>query len=210
MKKFFTNVPLQVKGNLEKYVYEPVGNDRLRMTEPTSFPILSAVNGYVEPDEEFRIVAVSADTEDGHRNLEALQGEVDQLCARRGICCPKGVETVAAPKDESVVSQVDTFQKLIEHVDDDDELYACITYGTKPLSKVLLMAVQYAYRLKKNTSISGIVYGQVDRSFGSDPKTWKAFVYDETALVKLDEITRLLAEQGVENPKEVINSVLLV
>lgn len=210
MKKFFTNVPLQVKGNLAKYTYKPIGNDKLGMAEPTSFPIIPAVNGYVEPNEEFCVIAVVSETEDGRRNLAALQNEVNELCARRGIRCPKGVEAVAAPKDESVVSQVDTFQKLIEHVDDDDELFACITYGTKPLSKVLLMAVQYAYRLKKNTSISGIVYGQIDRSADSDPKTWEAFIYDETALVKLDEITRLLAEQGVENPKEVIDSILAV
>ncbi len=208
MKKFITNVPLQVKGNLAKYVYEPVGNDRLGMKEPTSFPILTAVNGYVDSGEEFRVIAVASKTEDGRRNLAALQDELNDLCARRGIRCPKGVETVTAPKDESVASHMETFQKLIKFVDDDDELFACITYGTKPLSKVLLMAVQYGYRLKKNTSISGIVYGQIDRSVDSDPQTWKAFVYDETALVKLDEITRLLAEQGVENPKEVIDSML--
>ena len=99
---------------------------------------------------------------------------------------------------------METFQKLIDFVGDDDELFACITYGTKPMSMAVLMAVQYAYRLKSNTSISCIVYGQVDRSV-SPPK---AFVYDETALVQMGEIIRVLAERGVSDPKRVIDGIL--
>lgn len=208
MKKFFTNVPLQVKGNLAKYVYTPVGNDKLRMNEPTSFPILTAVNGYVEGGEEFRIIAVAPQTEDGRRNLGELQDEVRSLCERRGFSCSHGVELVEAPKDERAFSQVATFQHLIDYAEDNDELFACMTFGTKPLSKVLLMAVQYAYRLKKNTSLSGVVYGQVDRSGGSDPSLWKAYVYDETALYHVDEIVRMLAERGVTDPKATIDHIL--
>jgi hypothetical protein len=70
-----------------------------------------------------------------------------------------------------------------------------------------MMAVQYAYRIKKNTSISCIVYGQIDRP-GKDPETWSAKVYDMTTLVQLDEIVRVLADRGVANPKETIDSIL--
>ncbi|MBQ7582705.1 MAG: hypothetical protein IJU25_07800 [Lachnospiraceae bacterium] len=208
MKKFFTNVPLQVKGNLQRYTYEAVDNQKLNMAEPTSFPILTAVNGYVEVGEEFRIIAVVPESEDGRRNLEALRKEITELCDRKGILCPRGVETMPAPADERVANQVSAFQNLIGFVDDDDELFACITYGTKPLSKALLMAVQYAYRLKKNTSISGIVYGQVDRSAGSDSQDWRAYVYDETALLQVDELVRVLAERGVADPKSTISRIL--
>jgi hypothetical protein len=127
---------------LKRYVYEPVGNDKLLMEEGTSFPVLTAVNGYAEPGESFRVIAVCPDSEDGRRNLG------------------------------------------------------------------LLRAVQYAYRVKRNTSISCILYGQVDRSAGSDPNGWKARVYDETALLQLDEIVRILAERKVPDPKAVIDSIL--
>jgi hypothetical protein len=82
-----------------------------------------------------------------------------------------------------------------------------MTYGTKPLSTAVMMAVQYAYRVKQNTSISCIVYGQIDRP-SKDPETWNAKVYDMTALVQLDEIVRVLADRGVANPKEAIDSIL--
>ena len=208
MKKFYTSIPLTVRKDLTEYLYEPVGNERLRLEVPTKYPILTAVNGFVEPGEGFRVIAVAPKTEDGALNLRTFRDELKALCDRRGLLFPEHIETVETPKDVSVTSQIALFQRLIEFAEDGDELFACITYGTKPLSNALLMAVQYAYRLKKNTSISCIVYGEIDRSVSRDPQAWKAYVYDETALIKLDEITRILAERGVARPKEVINGLL--
>ena len=66
----------------------------------------------------------------------------------------------------------------------------------------LRMAVQYAYRVKENTSIACIVYGEVNRAAGTTR------IYDETALVQLDEIVRLLAERGVSDPGSVIGNLV--
>ena len=202
MKKFFTNIPLQTRGNLATYVYKPVGNDLLGMETPTSFPIITAIRGYVKPGEDFRLIAVVADSDDGARNLAALKGEVEALCAERGILCPAGVETVPGPPDQTVASHVDTFHALIDFVDDNDELFGCITFGTKPMSQALQLALQYAYRMKKNVTISCIVYGEVDRV------TSTASVYDETALLQLGEIVWMLASHGVEDPKAAIDTIL--
>ncbi len=207
MKKFLTGISLQGRGGLQTCVYEAVGNDKLSMAESTCFPILTAVNGYVEPGEEFSIVAVCPDSEDGHRNLSLLEEEVRALCARRGCVC-KEIIRVPSQQSERVTDHTAVFQKLLDLVEDDDELFACLTFGTKPQSQVLLMAVQYAYRVKRNASIACILYGQVDRSAGRDPANWKAFVYDETALIQLDEIVRVLAERKVADPKAVIDSIL--
>lgn len=202
MKKFFSSVPLQPEGKLGTFFYEPVGNELLRMDRKTSFPILAAVEGYAVPGEPFRLIAVMPDTADGRRNLGKLEQELAALCADRGLVCPAGVETVPAAADERVISHVDTFRKLIDFVEDGDELFACITYGTKPQSVALRMAVQYAYRVKRNTSISCIVYGEVNRAAGTTR------LYDETALVQLDEIVRVLADGGVQDPGAVIDSLL--
>ena len=204
MKKFFTVVPLQGEGQLKSYQYDAVGNTRLQMNEATCFPILTAVNGHVEPGENFRVIAVMTNNEDCRRNAALFQTRLDQLCQTRGFCCPKGVELIPVEADERVAAHVATFQKLIDFVEDDDELFACMTYGTKPLSTAVMMAVQYAYRVKKNTSISCIVYGLVDRSVQPP----RASVYDMTALIQLDEIVRVLADRGVKNPKETIDRIL--
>lgn len=203
MKKFFTVIPLQGPGKLIPYHYQSVGNTRLQMDTETCFPILTAVNGFVGPGEEFRLITVMTDTEDGRRNHAALRRELEQLCEKEGLIYPQ-IETISVAVDERVAAHVATFQKLIELVDDDDELFSCMTFGTKPLSTAVQMAVQYAYRVKRNASISCILYGQIDRSAGES----RASVYDMTALIQLDEIVRLLADRGVTNPKETIDRIL--
>lgn len=206
MKKFFTVVPLQVPGQLKQYRYEPVGNTRLGMEEETRFPILTAVHGYAQPGEPFQIIAVVPDSDIGRANYQALRQELEAMCSKYGLTCA-GVKEVTVPADESVATHASTFQKLITYAENEDELFACITFGTKPLSMAVRMAVQYAYRVKRNTSISCIVYGQIDRP-SRDESTWRAYVYDETALVRLDEIVRVLADRGVADPGAVIQRVL--
>lgn len=204
MKKFITAVPLQRKGALIPHRYRAADNTKLQMDGPTCFPILTAVNGCAVPGEDFRLIAVMTDTEDGRRNRDILRDELEQLCAAKGLVCSRGVEVIPIGAEEGVGAHVSIFQKLLEYVDDDDELYLCITFGTKPLSQAMLTAVRYAYRVKYNASICCIVYGQIDRSAGEE----KAAVYDMTALIQLDEIIRLLAERKVDDPKRFIDRIL--
>lgn len=207
MKKFITVIPLQVQGQLRRYHYQAVDNSRLQMDGPTSFPILTAVNGYVQPGEEFRLLAIAADSEDGRRNCAVLRDELERLCRTKGCPCPQ-IETIPAPTDEGVAAQIAAFQRLIACVEDDDELFVCVTYGTKLLSQVTLMAVQYAYQAKKNTSISCVVYGQIDRSGGQEPERWAARIYDETALLQLGEIVRVLVQRGTADPRAALDEIL--
>ncbi len=207
MKKFITVIPLQVQGQLRRYHYQAVDNSRLQMDGPTSFPILTAVNGYVQPGEEFRLLAIAADSEDGRRNCAVLRDELERLCRTKGCPCPQ-IETIPAPADEGVAAQIAAFQRLIACVEDDDELFVCVTYGTKLLSQVTLMAVQYAYQAKKNTSISCVVYGQIDRSGGQEPERWTARIYDETALLQLGEIVRVLVQRGTADPRAALDEIL--
>ena len=209
MKKFFTNIPLQKEGQLDKFVYKSRGNARLSMQEPTSFPIIPAISGYVKADEAFRVIAVVQKNDDAKRNCDALEQELRDLCKRKGLSFPEnGIEIVQGPETQMVSDNVGTFQSLINYVDDDDELFACVTFGTKPMSMALLMAVRYSYRIKVNTTVSCIVYGEIDRSEGKDRKNWKATIYDETALVQLDEITRVLADRNISNPKSIIDKMI--
>lgn len=204
MKKFFTAVPLQHRADgLKLLDYQAVGNSKLQMDAPTSFPILTAVNGYAQPGEDFRLIAVMPDAEATRRNREELSVQLSALCARRGLSCPGGVETVPAEDSQTVAAHAGTFRKLLDYVDDEDELFACMTFGTKPLSQAMMLAMQYAYRVKRNASISCVVYGEVNR--GGPGESGK--VYDMTALIQLDEIIHMLAERGVADPKRALEQL---
>ena len=203
MKKFFTIIPLQMSGQLDAYHYEPVGNSRLELEESKiSFPILTALNGYVQAGEEVRIIAVASDVEATVENRRIFEEQLSALRERKGFLLPNGVEYILNPDDERTAAHAALFQKLIGYAEDGDELFACMTYGTKPMSMVLTMAVQYAYRVKENASISCVVYGAVNRKIQS------AKVYDVTALLQMDELVRVLAEARVPDPKQVIDRML--
>ena len=93
---------------------------------------------------------------------------------------------------------LDLFQKMIDCIDENDKIYMCVTFGSKPLSIVQMMAVNYAYRVFKNIRIGAIVYGKFDHN------SKKSVIFDETSLFYMDEIVRTLAQNGVKNPKEII------
>ena len=212
MKKFFMNTPLQGlnpktgESFLQKFHYTANGNSRLVYDEKTRFPIIHAINGYVQPGEPFRVITVSQENNpDTDRNYGFLVDELKALCERRGFLYPAcGVEQVFSPLKQDVFSQLDAFTALLDYFEDDDDLFACVTYGTKMAPITLLTALQYANRLKESVIIQCIVYGDVDRRTVPNVSA----VYDVTALIQMDEITRFLANRGIEHPAAHIRSML--
>ena len=58
MKKFITTIPLQPTGKLESAIYEAVENEKLQYNKEISFPILCAMNAYIEEGEEVIIYTI--------------------------------------------------------------------------------------------------------------------------------------------------------
>lgn len=134
MKKFYTIISLQQDLDDERsaYCYQAVGNPTLQLDHKTRFPIMTAMEGYTQPGEEIAVIAVVTDLAAGHRNLELFRSEVEELCRRKGLVCP-GVQVVTVPEDDRVATHTATFQKLLNYAADGDELFSCMTYGTKPM-----------------------------------------------------------------------------
>lgn len=212
MKKFFTTVSLQFD-EPSPVRYQAKGNHKLQMEEASCYPILPVINGYAKPGEDFRLIAIQPDsplTKDGtqritDRNLDILKDQFAELCARKELTCSRGVEVFPVSSDQRVAVHAETFRKLIDYTDDGDELFCCMTFGTKPLSQALMLAIQFAYRVKNNVTIPCVVYGDLDHS--KRPPT-DGSVYDMTALIQMDEIVHMLAERGVSDPKAALDAML--
>jgi len=200
MKKFIMTSPYQPKGRLEKGIYKAADNQLLVYDIPTSFPILSAVNGYVESGETIEIITIVSDYDNAKYNYELFKEEVSQLSQNKGFNYT--MKAVSIPYDNSINTELELFGKLIDCTSDDDTLFACITYGSKPFPLVQIMALNYAYRIRKNVSIGCIVYGAKDHNNGNME------VYDITSLLYIDEAVRLMAEQKIENPTDMIKNLL--
>ena len=207
MKKFIMTSPYQPAPNpekkicgLEKGIYTAADNQMLAYDTPTSFPIISTINGYAEEGEQIEVITIVSEYENAEYNYGLLKEELDKLSKKKGFSYT--LKKVRVPYNNAIDTELELFGKLIDCTADGDTLYACITYGSKPFPLIQIMALNYAYRIRKNVSIGCIVYGAKDHNNGNME------IYDITSLLYIDEAVRLMAEQKVENPTELIKNLL--
>lgn len=201
-KTFLTVIPFQGKNELDAVRYQPVGNDRLAYGE-THYPIISVIAGYARPGDTVRVIAVKTEGENYERNFnQYFLKEVLPLCESMGLRF-EGVEVISSPDEETIEVQLKLFSDIVAKLATDEELYACITYGRKPTPIVLSMALNYAQRLKKGSSVECIVYGQY---FHNEQKL--GYIYDTTSLFYMDSIVNKLAEMRASDPEKAIRLML--
>lgn len=201
MKKFLMTVPQQKK--LDPYLYEAVDNSKLIYEEKTAFPLIPVINGYLKRGEAFQIIAVKEDDICTDLNYEKLKEELKGLFQKNNIPYDENqhLKLVEVPYRDDINAQLEVFRKLIKEFDSGDEIYACITYGSKPSEIVITMLLRYLRQIKRNCYISCIVYGKI---------LWEiheAKLYDLTALLHLDDI--LLAVSELENAEQLIEKLTI-
>ena len=106
------------------------------------------------------------------------------------------------PYSQDIDTQLEMFSKLIDCMADEDKLFCDISYGTKVMSQILTIALNYGYRIKRNVSLGCIVYG------GKNFTEKRLEIYDITSLNYMDEIVRVMAENKISNPTERIKEML--
>ena len=199
-KKFITVIPMQPAGKLMKNIYEAVDNERLAYDEETSFPVIPLIAGYTDEKGDIEVIALRHDYQNSIDNIEVFKNELDDLSAKKNFTY--SLRELVIPYDNRVSVHTDTFCRLAELVQDEDEINACLTFGTKPLAIIELMTLNYAYRTKKNCSYGALVYGEYDHNDD------KAKIYDITSLFIVDELVRKIGEQGGSEPLKVLSKMI--
>lgn len=206
MKKFFSISPFQPvksdKGGLKSYVYKAIDNSLLQYNKEISFPILAVINAYADKDEAIEVYTVVPQYNNSKEHYEEFRAQLDELEKDKGF--KSVLKEISVNYDDSLDTLLDLFQKLLDCVCENDKLYMCITYGSKPMPIVQIMAINYAYRVFENVRIGAVAYGKFDH----DKK--ESFIYDVTSLFYMDEIVRSLAQNKVKNPKEIIKKLINV
>lgn len=207
MKKFITYMPRQIP---RPAVYEAVDNQRLHYgaigekPKQTQWPIIPVINGYSEEGDNIAVLAVTEeDYPNCKNNYYTFSSEVTALCNEKKVSLHNGEVTLVPVKyADDVVQCVESFQSVLDFIEDGDELHVCVTYGSKVGEIILMMTLRYARVVNKDVYISCVVYGGYDH----DSNTSK--IYDETALIYMDDIVRMLAQYGDKNPRETIRRML--
>jgi len=199
-KKFIMVMPLQPEGKLNKCIYNSNENTKLIYNHETRFPIIPVIANNVSSGDKIKIVVILTDYENARNNYKYLKEEVEDLSKTMGFYYE--FQDVNTEYDESIHIQLKLFSDIISKVRDNEELYACITYGTKTTPIILTMALNYAYKIKKNVSVETVVYGRYDFN------TNKSYIHDTTSLFYMDSIVSKMAELKVSDPEGAIRTML--
>lgn len=202
-KTFISVIPVQGKNMLQAIYYKPRGNSKLEYGE-TRFPIIPVINGYANEGDNVRIITIMTDGENSKHNYETyFVREINDIVKKKNLIF-NDIEIIRTQDNENIETQLLLFSDIIAAVRDDEDIHACITYGTKPTPLVENMALNYAYKLKKNVSVECIVYGRYQHNDSSDNNG----IYDTTALFYMDSIVSRLAENKAPNPEAAVKTML--
>ena len=206
MKKFFTSVPYQKKDKLIKAIYRPVGNAKLVYEKAHSLPILNAVNNFTEKGEEIEVIFIIGENEDIKKNLGSVESSLDELVLERELKCRK--KYIYYRDSDDITVMLELYGNLIRCCDDDDEIYSCITYGTKPVPIVQMMAMRYAFHVKKNVYIGMIVYGKAHGNKQNEDSEKIFDIYDMTSLFYIDDLSEKFSRMAVKDPEKILESLI--
>jgi hypothetical protein len=200
-KTFITVMPFELRERLVLTKYVPVGCDELEYGE-TRFPIIPVMAHHAKGEESVRVIAILTDGEGNDYNFENhFLPEIQGLCGKMGI--KYDLVTIRTPESESAEDHLRLFVDIIETINDDEDLFACMTFGSKPTPVVLSLALSYAHRFKKGTSVGRIVYGKFFHLEDRD-----GCLYDTTSLFYMDSIVNRLAEMNASDPGKAVRILL--
>lgn len=177
----------------EKLVYEKGGQ-----VEKVRFPITTAVRGYVSEADSVRILAIR-NTSDENLMYNArtfFEPEMEKIRIEKEI--PEGnfkLEYLDVDTFLGMDANIRLFEELLNRIGNNERLHACITFGTKPLPMILFAAMNYAYKVRVNTGIECILYGNLYAGGAVKPE-----IYDMTSLFYTNSLFLSLAELGEEDP----------
>lgn len=212
MKKFITTIPpMQRPWNLKDGKYNATNNEKLNSSIETCFPVLPLVKGYSDDGEEVEIITIFTDDdkcvgkdENGNEaNISKLNYDRFKEQAKNSLSgINYKINEIAIKYDESVEAHLNTFIRIIEQINEGDTICADITFGTKPLPIIEIMALNYALRVKKDVIVDCLSYG------GLNFNTYELEIYDVTSLLYMDEMINNMAKMNVEDPLSIIKAII--
>ena len=201
MKRIYiTSVPLQGRGGLEKGIYQPF-DFTFKVNIETSFPIITVLAQEQTKQEDVKVIALRTENKDTEDNFEEMLGQLKQI----GIL-EEQVTSLLLPENQSSEAGVRSMLKIIEEIPDDSLVYADLTFGTKPMSIMILYAVTFIEKLK-DAEVQGIYYGELPRSGGK--ADWgRARLYDLTVYKYMSDMIDQLHGLNVSEPETALKELL--
>lgn len=158
----------------------------------TAFPITISLENNCQPGDEVAFITVVTHSE-GNLAVENYR----KFCQQAGgICQAKGAKAefieLAVPARIEAGSPRRLYKEIVAKLQDNDEIYADITYGFKYNPIVIFAALNNAYQVRENVDIKEICYGNLYNGSAEI----KPEYFDVTSLFYLNSLSGLM---GVES-----------
>lgn len=200
IKTYVTVISLQGGGNLERGVYEPVGF-QLKNNRETSFPIIPVIAESMEEQDEIKIIAVRTKNNDSKDNYRAFLEELSMMGIEK-----TQVKEITQKEDQRATIGLTMLMELLQEIPEDSLVYADITFGTKPMSAIILYAMNFIEKLK-DSEVEGIYYGELPREKGKS--LWeRAKIYNLTIFKYISDVIDQLDVLGISDPQAALKKLL--
>lgn len=199
MKRFLSTIPIQDPEKVCATKYKNLYMNKLfDYRDSTRFPIIPVIFNAAEKGEEINVALIKIDHPNTETNYQAFKSELDKISSELGITVKETIINI--PYSEHINDHLDLFGKITGATEDRDKLYLDITYGSKPMPIIILMAATCAYKYREDVSVECIGYGQFNFV------TKESCLFDVTSLFYMNRTVNML--DGVADPFEVLDSVL--
>ena len=184
-KVFISTVSLQ---NVKSFKYK---SDVYPESAITAYPITIPFENNCSKGDDVVMLTIVTHTEEkniSEDNYIRFSNQIKELAEKIGV----NVELLEIPMSPVIQqgSAQKLYKNLISALNDDDEIYADITYGFKYTPIVIFAALNYAYQTKTGVDIQEICYGNL---FDGTPvkQEPKPELFDVTSLFYMNSISNL-------------------
>ena len=171
------------------------------------FPITAVIEQVQNEDKnegldiESKVIAVRFKTANSDNNLELLKQEIAEIGVSK-------VEVVDIPIEENQDYQtgVNIFMRVLNEIEEDTDVYACVTFGTKIMSLMISYLLDSLAYLRKNVVVQGVYYMEVPRI--NDKPLGTHYLYDVTNLLYLNNLVKSVSDLHVDDPQEFLQRLV--
>ena len=199
---YITSIPMLGRKKLNKMNYIPQDEILCYKDYKTAFPIISVIKKTMDSNVDNKVIAIRMKNSDSEYNLKLFEEELRNINVD-----PNCIVCVELEEDSRYATGVDMFLQLAKEIENDSDVYACITYGTKIMSMVITYVLSSIEYLKRNVVVRSVCYGQVDRM---NDEVIRARIWEVIGLLRINELVKTLFEARFDNPMKALEELLNV
>ena len=200
IRTYVTNMSLQTRNDLGKVFYHPKGFS-LTENRTTRFPIIPIIAENLKEEDPVKVIVLRTINEDTPDNLSLFYEELKEL----GISDTQ-VTVIDSIENQDRMTLLNILFHLISAIDNDSLVCFDVTFGTKPMSSLLVYAASFLPQLK-DVQLGGIYYGEIPRKSGK-PVPGAESLYDMTYFSHLGNLIQNLHELGCDDPEQMLHTLL--